>query len=181
MVLSPKQKTMIFVGVSILIVVVVAGLVAMHMMKPVVKNASAPASASAPVSVVAPAPILNPVPAGQIPIDGKEFVVASALTGKYVADNNVMTTDINDAKVFTYNSTSNHTNEEIKKSDGTSETISVVPSGQKALIVPGNNEAYAFIVSGDNWNDSGTITYNIPAALDNYYSAYGVKLFYVSL
>lgn len=130
------------------------------------------------------------VPPGQLPDNGKKFVIASVSTGKYLSDAGVLTNDINSARVFTYNSSVGHTNESISNantSDGTPYTQLIINfSGQNALVGPldticsSNNAAAYGIMLGLNAWDYGSVQCNVAAALEEaYLPVYGAKFYYV--
>jgi hypothetical protein len=128
------------------------------------------------------------VPAGQLPIDGKKFVIRS-LNGKYLTNiENKLTDDIASAGVFTYNSKTNSTNEGFKnnllKTQDLFIYLTINFSGTNALVgaankVCNNGNVEFAILFKEDWFWS-SIQCDVDAVLaSNLVSVYGAQFYYV--
>lgn len=128
------------------------------------------------------------VDAGQFPIDGMKFVVASEHTGLFLADSAVMTNDIKSAKIFTYNSKTRRTVELINTlSENTTLVIGI--TGDHALIgaymCSNGTPGTAIILDGDDrWSlgyvgCDGTDNPIVTALSPQYVASYSALFYYV--
>lgn len=74
-------------------------------------NTTSASSKSSVHTILDGVSLSNPqrIPDGELPIDGRTFVIASKYTGSFLCDSSVMSEDINDAKIFTFDSKLNRT------------------------------------------------------------------------
>jgi hypothetical protein len=132
------------------------------------------------------------VPIGKLPEDGREFIITSQNTGKYLCDDGVMSDDIKDSKIFKYDSKLGRTinaienNTTADKNPSTqlciyfSDTYALVGSYDTVKYCSNKSSYFAIILdSGNEW-EWGTISCNAAAALlPEYRPAYSALFYYV--
>ena len=178
------SKIMLVAGVVVFVIVIVAVIVLV-----------AKSGHKARTKSQAPSrPVL--VPSGAFPADGRKFVIRSTATGNYIGDGGLLTSDISKAKVLTYNSKLEFTNESIAVPSGqnnnepTQLAINIVP-GSGALVGSTSTSSttgsviYGIIVSGQQYLVNGHWTFGMvngypsAALAPQYHDLYSVAFYYV--
>jgi hypothetical protein len=207
MVLNNKQKLVIggaILGFIVLVVLVVLmtghkkTAAATGLITPVV----APVAPVIPPPTTPPLPQLKPIapppppvktspiliPVGTLPANGEKFVVKSTTLGSYMSDNGDLVSDIKNAKVFTYDTTADMTNEQVtppaRSGSTNSQNMTINFANNLALIgsssgTQNGNVAYGVLFDDKGWT-FGSVQYNPAAALSPQYAyAYSAQFYYI--